>query len=225
MAPGQPPDDGSEDSRRGRTGFAGPSPSREVRNPSAGSEDDDAFAQAMRGARPLPGARVVRAEGPPAPRRSPRAAAAPAVSPFIVERTDDSVTGRATDVGLPVVRALRGGEPADRRPPGSARPRHRRRGARGRTLSGRGPDPRRAVGVADSWPRARLRRRAGAAPRRLGLAGERGGGAGRGDGLQHRISARRGRRRHRRLAAPFRALTEALLVPHLSDIFARVSRG
>ena len=74
-------------------------------------DDDDAFAQAMRGARPLPGARVVRDDGPRAPRRPPRAAATLAARLFIVERTDDSVSGRATDVGMPVVRALRGGEP------------------------------------------------------------------------------------------------------------------
>jgi serine/threonine protein kinase/tetratricopeptide (TPR) repeat protein len=47
-APTEPqiPDDSRlpEDSRRGRSGFARPSPSREVRNPSEGSEDEDLFA-------------------------------------------------------------------------------------------------------------------------------------------------------------------------------------
>jgi len=74
-----------------------------------GDDDDSAFAEAMRGARPLAPGRA-RVAGPPSsatPRRT--RAATPAVSPFIVEHAGDSVAGRARDVAAKLLRELRGG--------------------------------------------------------------------------------------------------------------------
>jgi DNA-nicking Smr family endonuclease len=84
-----PTDDGGEDDRH--------------------HDDESAFAEAMRGARPLPPGRK-RVPVPPAatPRPAP-ARAVPAVSPFIVEQTGDGITGRARDVAAKVLRELRGG--------------------------------------------------------------------------------------------------------------------
>src|SRR4051794_24259514 len=76
-----------------------------------GKGDDDAFLEAMRGVRPLPGARTVRPTGAAPPVRAPRPPAPPSVPAFIVERTDEMVSGRAADVGASVVRALRKGDP------------------------------------------------------------------------------------------------------------------
>jgi DNA-nicking Smr family endonuclease len=64
----------------------------------------------MKGARPLAGARVV-PPGGVRRARSPKPADAPGLRPFIIERTDDSISGRAPDVGPPVLAALRRGEP------------------------------------------------------------------------------------------------------------------
>jgi DNA-nicking Smr family endonuclease len=75
--------------------------------------DDDAFAEAMRGARPLSAgaARITGAALPTSrPTRTPQAAA-PRAPAFFVERTEETVSGRAADVGAPVVRALRRGDP------------------------------------------------------------------------------------------------------------------
>jgi DNA-nicking Smr family endonuclease len=73
-------------------------------------EDDDAFAEAMRGARPLARGRE-RVTGAPAAtsvsRR--RRASAPALSSFIVEQTGDTISGRARDVAARQVRELRAG--------------------------------------------------------------------------------------------------------------------
>ena len=73
-----------------------------------GSDYDDAFAEAVRGARPL-GQRDARVTAPqPAiaePRRN-RPAPAPA---FIVEQTGDEIVGRAADVSLKLLRELRAG--------------------------------------------------------------------------------------------------------------------
>ena len=78
-------------------------------NGGADDDDDDAFAEAMRGARPLPaGHERVTGSGravAPTPTRSRTAAAA-----FIVERTGDSIAGRAPDVAAKEVRSLRAGE-------------------------------------------------------------------------------------------------------------------
>jgi DNA-nicking Smr family endonuclease len=80
------------------------------RPPDGSDEDADAFAEAMRGARPLGGPRDTRADAPPT-RRPGKRMPVPAASPFIVERTDENIAGRAADVGPPVVRALRAGDP------------------------------------------------------------------------------------------------------------------
>jgi DNA-nicking Smr family endonuclease len=77
--------------------------------PTRDDDDDSAFEEAMRGARPLPAGhgRV------PAPGRPPTGTpgvARPTVAPFIVERTNDTVVGRAPDVAAKEVRSLRGGE-------------------------------------------------------------------------------------------------------------------
>src|SRR5687767_7089722 len=66
----------------------------------------------MRGARPLPAGHgrvpaAGRATAAPAPARG---AARPAATTFIVERTGDSIVGRAPDVAAKEVRSLRGGE-------------------------------------------------------------------------------------------------------------------
>lgn len=79
--------------------------------PTRDDDDDSAFKEAMRGARPLPaGHGRVPASGRaavPAARGAPKAAAA---APFIVERSGDSISGRAPDVAAKEVRSLRGGE-------------------------------------------------------------------------------------------------------------------
>ena len=74
-----------------------------------GDDDDDrAFDEAMRGARPLERspARVVASPSGEARRRT---AARPAPSPFIVEQTGDTIAGRARDVAAKLLRELRGG--------------------------------------------------------------------------------------------------------------------
>jgi DNA-nicking Smr family endonuclease len=72
--------------------------------------DDDAFAEAVRGARPL-AKRDARATIPPAnqPRRSRPAPAAGATPRCIVEQSGDAITGRAPDVSNKVLRELRAG--------------------------------------------------------------------------------------------------------------------
>ena len=79
--------------------------------PTRDDDDDSAFKEAMRGARPLPAGhgRV------PASGRAPTAVAArgavkPAVAAFIVERAGDSIVGRAPDVAAKETRSLRAGE-------------------------------------------------------------------------------------------------------------------
>ena len=74
-------------------------------------DDDSAFAEAMRGARPLPSGHP-RVTGPPAaaPRRKRApAAAAAAAAPFVVEQVGDTISGRAPDVAIKQVHELRGG--------------------------------------------------------------------------------------------------------------------
>jgi DNA-nicking Smr family endonuclease len=82
---------------------------------SSPDDDDDAFAQAMKGVRPLAEtpARVIGGaqSGQPAGEdRRARRASRSAVAPFIVERAQDSVAGRATDVSAHLLRELRGGQ-------------------------------------------------------------------------------------------------------------------
>jgi DNA-nicking Smr family endonuclease len=83
--------------------------------PTDGDDDDDddddqhAFAEAMRGARPLPPGHP-RVTGPSeaAPRRK-RAPAAAASPPFVVEQVGDTISGRAPDVAIKQVHELRAG--------------------------------------------------------------------------------------------------------------------
>ncbi|HEY7373272.1 MAG TPA: Smr/MutS family protein [Polyangia bacterium] len=72
-------------------------------------DDDHAFAEAMRGARPLARGheRVTGASAAAAPRRT-RAAVA-ALSPFVVEQDGDAIAGRARDVALKLLHELRCG--------------------------------------------------------------------------------------------------------------------
>jgi DNA-nicking Smr family endonuclease len=71
-------------------------------------DDDRAFEEAMRGARPIERgpARVV---APPPRKAGPKPTAAPAPSPFVVEQTGDTIAGRARDVAAKLLRELRGG--------------------------------------------------------------------------------------------------------------------
>jgi DNA-nicking Smr family endonuclease len=85
-------------------------------SPSGGrgaDDDEEAFAEAMRGARPLPTgpARVV-APPPAAPSRRKPAAGAAAACPFVVEQTADTIAARARDVAAKLVSELRNGAPA-----------------------------------------------------------------------------------------------------------------
>jgi DNA-nicking Smr family endonuclease len=75
-----------------------------------GDDEDSAFAEAMRGARPLPRGHE-RVTGAPAAASPPRRqrAAAPTPSPFVVEQTGDAITGRAPDVAARLCKELRGG--------------------------------------------------------------------------------------------------------------------
>ena len=76
-----------------------------------GGDDDDAFAEAMRGARPLPPGHARVVAPPPAPGRR-RPAAARAVPAFVVEQTGETITGRALDVAVKLLHELRGGSHA-----------------------------------------------------------------------------------------------------------------
>jgi DNA-nicking Smr family endonuclease len=80
--------------------------------PTRDDDDDSAFREAMRGARPLPAGRgrVPAAERAPAAAAPTRGAAKPAPTTFIVERAGDSSGGRAPDVAAREVRSLRAGE-------------------------------------------------------------------------------------------------------------------
>jgi len=75
-------------------------------------DDDQAFAEAVRGARPL-GQRDARVTAPqPAVELPPRAGQptpTPSAPVFIVEQTGDEIAGRAADVSLKIVRELRAG--------------------------------------------------------------------------------------------------------------------
>jgi len=74
-------------------------------------DDDRAFEEAMRGARPLTeGARRVSGAPPPSSRRVP-ARPRGAKAAFEVEEMGEAVSGRASDVSAAVLRALRRGDP------------------------------------------------------------------------------------------------------------------
>jgi len=75
-------------------------------------DDGSAFAEAMRGARPLArGHERVTASALPAvaPGRKRASASARAPSPFVVEKSGDTISGRARDVAAKLVRDLRAG--------------------------------------------------------------------------------------------------------------------
>ena len=158
----------------------------------------------MRGAQPLPaGHGRVPASSGRAPAATPGAARPAAAAPFIVERTSESVVGRAPDVAAKEARSLRGGErDVDGRIDLHGRVRASAlhdletflaaaaaRGARvvlvihGR---GHGSDPGRACIAAG----------------RVGLAGRDAGGTLRRDGVRDRAAASRQRRRDAGFAAP-----------------------
>src|SRR5262245_25985631 len=72
-----------------------------------GDDDDHAFAEAMRGARPLaPGRERVAAAPAAAPQRKREPRATPA---FVVKQTGDAISGRAPDVAVKLLAELRGG--------------------------------------------------------------------------------------------------------------------
>jgi DNA-nicking Smr family endonuclease len=73
------------------------------------ADDDSAFVEAMRGARPLARGheRVTGAVAAPVPRG--RRAPAPTPPPFVVEQIGDTITGRARDVAVKLLHELRGG--------------------------------------------------------------------------------------------------------------------
>ena len=74
-------------------------------------DEDQAFAEAVRGARPL-GLRAARVTAPRpaivAPRRKRKTTATPPAA-FVVEQTGDEIAGRAADVSLKLLRELRAG--------------------------------------------------------------------------------------------------------------------
>jgi DNA-nicking Smr family endonuclease len=80
-------------------------------SPSDDDDDGQAFAEAMRGVRPLPqkAPRVV-GRSEKEPRRARTAPPSTGPAPFIVERTAESVAGRAPDVSARLLRELRGGQ-------------------------------------------------------------------------------------------------------------------
>jgi len=109
------PGDGRDgDDRVGVRGLRLRAPVAGGSEPSGGSEDDDedeAFAEAMRGARPLArGSERVAAQPAGAPRR--RASGSAVASAFAIERSGDTIAGRAPDVSLKLLRELRAGRPA-----------------------------------------------------------------------------------------------------------------
>src|SRR5262245_6876982 len=105
-----PTDDGGEnDDRVGKRGLGLREPDAGGAEPSQGSaDDDDAFAEARRGARPLAHDRG-RVTAAPAARAPGKRAPPPAAPPFVVEQTGDTIRGRARDVALKLVAALRAG--------------------------------------------------------------------------------------------------------------------
>jgi DNA-nicking Smr family endonuclease len=77
--------------------------------PKRDDDDDEAFQEAMRGARPLPAGHGRVPAVTPARERAPTRAKR-AAAPFIVEQSGDAMAGRATDLSAKELRALRGGE-------------------------------------------------------------------------------------------------------------------
>jgi DNA-nicking Smr family endonuclease len=100
-------DGGDARGRRRREPVAG---SSEPAAASEGHDDEEAFAEAVRGARPL-GQRDARATAPEPAIAEPRRkrVATPAPAAFVVEQTGDEIAGRAADVSLKLLRELRAG--------------------------------------------------------------------------------------------------------------------
>src|SRR5205823_9656427 len=85
-----------------------------TRSGGGGNDDESAFAEAMRGARPLARGheRLTGAAPASSPPSSRGRRVAPSTSPFIVEQTGQSITGRARDCAAKQARELRGGSHA-----------------------------------------------------------------------------------------------------------------
>lgn len=87
--------------------------------PPSADDDEAAFAEAMRGVRPLPkgAGRAADATGPKRPARVPRRfAGGAAPGDYVIDRTEESISGRAPDLAAKVLRELRAGErPVDAR--------------------------------------------------------------------------------------------------------------
>jgi DNA-nicking Smr family endonuclease len=66
----------------------------------------------MRGARPIARGRERVVAPPPAPSSRKRSSGSAAASPFVVEQSGETIAGRAPDVSLKLLHALRGGQPA-----------------------------------------------------------------------------------------------------------------
>ena len=168
-------------------------------------DDDHAFAEAMRGARPLPAGHAHVVAPPAAPSRRKPPAAAASVSPFVVEQTGETIAGRASDVAVKLLHELRGGTHAlDARIDLHGRARAQAlRDLERFVIAARARGERAAR---DPRPRARVRRgRPDPAPRRLGMAGEPGRRALRRHGVHVGAPARRWRRRDAGAAAAPRA--------------------
>jgi len=84
------------------------SPTRDGDGDGSGDDDLAVFVEAMRDARPLASGRGRVAGTPARPARRPPVKA-PGSSPFVVEQTGDTITGRANDVAAKLLRELRGG--------------------------------------------------------------------------------------------------------------------
>lgn len=80
--------------------------------PSSPNDDEEAaFAEAMRGVRPISkgGGRAIEAAEPGRPRSAPRRTAERAAAGCIVERSADAIAGRAPDLAAKSLRELRAG--------------------------------------------------------------------------------------------------------------------
>jgi DNA-nicking Smr family endonuclease len=104
-------DDRDDDDRVGERRLRRREPVAGGSEPSQGSDDDDAhaFAEAVRGVRPLARGHERVAPASAEPSRHRRTAEAPAPSPFVVEQRGETITGRARDVSVKLLHELRGG--------------------------------------------------------------------------------------------------------------------
>ena len=106
---------GGDDDRVGERGLRRREPAAGGSEPSQGSDDNDedsAFAEAMRGARPIARGSERVVAPPPGPSARKRSSGSAATSAFVIEQSGDTIAGRAPDVSLKLLHALRGGQPA-----------------------------------------------------------------------------------------------------------------